>query len=171
MDMNRKEKNMLNFKGDDLELRFKLSRFIYIMLIASIFMYASVAIFVSKTQKFISQPEPTLNITQFRYILYGLSAAMLFIITFTRKLLLSGKGNQNNKNLNSHASRFSSVTIVTGALCESVAIYGLVLYFVGKKITDFYTLMFMSLMYFIYFFPKYPQWNAWVKEYPLARES
>ena len=171
MDMNRKEKNMLNFKSDDLESRFNLSRFISILLIASIFMYASVAIFVSKTQNFISKPEPALNLNQFRYILYGLSVAMLFIITFTRKLLLSGKGNQNNKNLNSHASIFFSVTIVTGALCESVAIYGLVLFFVGKKITDFYALMFMSLMYFIYFFPKYPQWKEWVKEYPLARES
>jgi len=171
MDMNRKEKNMLNLKGDDLESRFNLSKFIYILLIASVFIYASVAIFISNTQNYINKPEPALNFKQFRYILYGLSVAMFFIITYTRKLLLSGKGNQANKNNNSHASRFFSITIVTGALCESVAIYGLVLFFAGKKITDFYTLLFMSLMYFIYFFPKYQQWKEWVKEYPLARES
>jgi len=57
------------------------------------------------------------------------------------------------------AYRLLIADIVTAALCESVAIYGLVMFLLVRQIADFYTLVFISLAYFLYFFPRYSQWK------------
>ncbi len=162
---------MLNLKGEDLKSKFNLSKFIYIALMVSVFIYAMVVNVIKTNNTFTAIPMPDENYSIFKYILYGISFAMFFIIRHIRGLLLSNKSNQGNAGLNNHPARFFSLTIVTAALCESVAIYGLVLFFVSQQTADFYTLMAISLLYFIYYFPKYQQWEGWVKEYPMEKLS
>ena len=47
----------------------------------------------------------------------------------------------------------------TFALCESVAVLGLVLFLLAGNAMDFYVFMVISLGFFYLFFPKYDQWE------------
>ena len=49
--------------------------------------------------------------------------------------------------------------IIIFALCESVAVLGLVLFLLAGNALDFYILMTVSLGFFYLFFPKYDQWE------------
>ena len=89
---------------------------------------------------------------------------MFFIINYIRQTILYGKNQPKSVPLYSNSSKFFILTIVTAALCEAVLIYGLILFFVGKQIKDFYFLALVSLVYFLNFFPKYSQWEEWAKQ-------
>jgi hypothetical protein len=54
-------------------------------------------------------------------------------------------------------------TVITYALCESIAIYGLILFLIGGSRFDFYTFLILSLIYFAAYFPRHHQWEEWVK--------
>ena len=49
--------------------------------------------------------------------------------------------------------------IITFALCETVAVLGLVLFLLAGNAMDFYIFMMISLGFFYLFFPKYEQWE------------
>jgi hypothetical protein len=56
------------------------------------------------------------------------------------------------------------MTTVTYALCESIAIYGLILFLIGGRRFDFYSLVILSLIFFAVTFPRYAQWEEWLKK-------
>jgi hypothetical protein len=53
--------------------------------------------------------------------------------------------------------------VITFALCEAVALLGLVLFLLGGNAMDFYVFMVISLGFFYLFFPKYEQWENLIK--------
>ncbi len=155
---------MINPQGENLQSRFNFARIVYVFIMATIGVYTFVVLFMNKGAEAAGNPEFPPHLYTFKYIVYGLSVLMFFVITYVRKSLLSAKNPPDNVGPGSHGARFFIVTIVTAALCEAVLIYGLVLFFLGKQIGDFYTLASVSLAYFLYFFPKYSQWEEWAKE-------
>lgn len=159
-----KGEGMVNLQGEDLQEKFNVARIIYMVIMATLVVYTYVAILVNNGPYVGDNQEfpPSLNI--FKYILYGLSFIMFFIINFIRQTILYGKNQPKNVTHTSKGSKFLILTIVTAALCESVLIYGLILFFVGKQIKDFYFLALVSLVYFLNFFPKYSQWEEWAKQ-------
>jgi len=44
------------------------------------------------------------------------------------------------------------------------AIFGLVLYFLTRNVTDFYLFLITSLFFFSFHFPKFSQWEAWSRQ-------
>jgi hypothetical protein len=56
-------------------------------------------------------------------------------------------------------------SIITFALCEAVAIYGLVLFFIAGNSADFYIFMMLLLIYFAVYFPRYSQWESGQRRY------
>lgn len=151
--------------SDDTRKRFNLSRLIYVFVVASVFVYAFVVEMMRGNPDFAGRPGPAPGIDTLRYVLFAFSAAMFFIIRFMRKYLAS----KIAKDAGDAAAKLTSIDIVTAALCESVAIYGLVLFFVGRRPDDFYALMALSLLYFAIHFPKYSQWEEWAgKARPVA---
>ncbi len=84
-----------------------------------------------------------------KYLLVALAFANFFIIKIIQKVLGAGS-----------AEKLVMATVVTFALCEAVALFGLVLFLLKGNAMDFYTFMFLSLFYFWLFFPKYPDWEA-----------
>jgi len=56
-----------------------------------------------------------------------------------------------------------TAAVITYAFCESIAVLGLVLYFLGGSSTDFYVFMVISLFFFSVYFPKYERWEEWMK--------
>jgi hypothetical protein len=56
-----------------------------------------------------------------------------------------------------------NAAVITDTFCESIAVLGLVLHFLGGSPTDFYVFMLISLFFFSVYFPKYRRWEEWMK--------
>jgi hypothetical protein len=93
-----------------------------------------------------------------RYLFFTIAIVEFIFIRFLRSHMISGPSSP------AKIQKLFSMTIITYALCESIAIYGLLLFFVGGKRFDFYSLMILSLIFFAVYFPRYPQWKEWLKE-------
>ena len=112
-----------------------------------------------KDPDYIDNPEAAVRFTGLRYLLYGLAVSMFFVIKFARNAILPKKTGPGAVPSDARAYRLLIADIVTAALCESVAIFGLAMFLLVRQIADFYTLVFISLAYFLYFFPRYSQWE------------
>ncbi|MDY7033478.1 MAG: hypothetical protein SVY10_16420 [Thermodesulfobacteriota bacterium] len=93
-----------------------------------------------------------------RGILYGISIATLFLTKYMRNLLLkSEKGSFQTRNqINQHpaVAKYITAVVVSLAMSESIGIYGLVLFFLGKNTMDLYSLILLSAVAMFYYRPK-----------------
>jgi len=101
-----------------------------------------------------------------RYVFVGVAILEFFVIRVTRRTILSGGGrisglSNRGDPLSAKAQRLFTASIITFAFCESVGIYGLVLFLIGGSSFDFYLFLFLSLVFFAVHFPKYSQWEEW----------
>jgi hypothetical protein len=88
------------------------------------------------------------------------SIAIYFLINFIRKLILRKKPGDNIPNL---IVKLSFANIVSMALCELPALFGLILFWGTGIYRDCYILMIISLVLFYKFFPRYSFWEEWTK--------
>ncbi|MGQ9687407.1 MAG: hypothetical protein ACUVXF_01260 [Desulfobaccales bacterium] len=135
----------------DLKLRYFTANLIALALIASVFVYAGV---VEVVQRLLAPFTGVAGLTpsQFqvlKYLFVALGLGTFFLIRFLQKIL-SGRA----------VERLFQAALVTLALCESVAVYGLLLFLLAGNPLDFYVFMFLSLFYFWVFYPKYRDWEA-----------
>jgi len=82
-----------------------------------------------------------------RIILYIISFVTLFVTGYFRKFILSGKSQRwRPAQASQHPilQKYSTATIVSLAMSESIGIYGLVLFFLGKNTIDLYLLILIS---------------------------
>jgi hypothetical protein len=107
-----------------------------------------------------------------KFILLGISPAVFFVIRFVNKQVLDAGGKQA-KRLDRRPSlaggtapgfgRLTTAAVITYALCESPAIFGLVLYFLGRSASDFHLFLLISLFFFATSFPRFSQWEEWYR--------
>ena len=141
-----------NLKNNNISLksRYLAVNFIGLAMIAAIFVYAGVVEFIkwqwAPFQGFATLPAQTESLL--RYILLALAAAQYVIIKSIQKIVLA----QSRENL-------PQAAIVTFALCETVAIFGLVLFLLCGNTLNFYLFMVISLGFFYLFYPKYEEWE------------
>ena len=134
-----------------LKLRYLKVNFIGLALIGSVFLDAVVV----EVLKRVLAPFPgfaALSPAQaqmLKYLFIALALADFFLIKFIQKIL----GVRSVEQL-------AQAAIVTFALCEAVALLGLILFLLAGNAMDFYTFMFLSLFYFWFFFPKYQDWEV-----------
>jgi F0F1-type ATP synthase membrane subunit c/vacuolar-type H+-ATPase subunit K len=136
-----------------LKSRYLAVNFIGLAMIAAIFFYAGV-VEVIKWQwapftGFTKLPPQTASLL--KYIFLALAAGQLVIIKAVQKILPARS-----------LDNLPQAAIITFALCETVAIFGLVLFLLTGNGLDFYVFMVISLGYFYLFFPKYEQWEQMV---------
>jgi hypothetical protein len=81
-----------------------------------------------------------------KYAFLAIAATQFGIIKLVQKILPAKS-----------VDNLPQAAIVTFALCEAVAILGLVLFLLGGNFLDFYVFMLISLGFFYLFFPKYDQ--------------
>jgi hypothetical protein len=111
-----------------------------------------------------------------KYLLLGLAFVEFFVIRIVKKMILSGRGrisalsNQGDPLL-AKAQRLLTTAIITFAFCESVGLYGLVLFTIGGSSFDFYLFIFLSLAFFGFYFPKYSEWEQWVNSNEYGRQN
>ena len=137
-----------------LKARYLAINFIGLAMIASVFVYAGVVELIKwKLAPFagFATLDPG-TVALIKYVFLALAAAQFVVIKTVQKILSAGS-----------VERLSLTAIITYALCESVAILGLVLFLLNGNSLDFYVFMVISLGFFYLFFPKYEQWEEAVK--------
>jgi hypothetical protein len=141
-----------------LKTRYLAVNFIGLAMIASVFVYAGVVEWIKwQWAPFagFSQLDPR-QATLLKYIFLAFAAAQYGAIKLVQKIVPARS-----------LDNLPQAAIITFALCESVAVLGLVLFLLGGKALDFYIFMLISLSFFYLFYPKYEQWEKIVK----AREK
>ncbi len=92
-----------------------------------------------------------------RMALYLLGIATLIAARYIRKLILGREGRSvgpAQAQPSSLMAIYTSAVIASLAMCESVGIYGLVLFFLGRNSTDLYLLLGISAAAMVYYRPR-----------------
>lgn len=158
---------MANNSMDELKKAYRIVVIIGIAIVVSVFAYAVVVEYIKATQKPFKGFAPFPEVEFLRYLFFGLAAMQFFLIRFIRGFILSKKDmtaqfTQGKPSVSIQQLTVSS--IITFALCEAVAIYGLILFFIAGNSIDFYIFLIISLIYFAVYFPRYSQWEEEMKK-------
>ena len=114
-----------------------------------------------------------------KFALIGASAVIFFLIRSLNSQVLHSAGAQGQAPASRRATapgataefgKLSTAAIITFALCEIPAVFGLVLYFLGRNATDFYLFLIISMFFFANHFPKFSQWEEWYRKQQTASE-
>ena len=150
----------------ELKRGYRLARFIGTAMVFGVLVYALVVEIMRNNSAFSREPLLPDAAESIKYLFLGLALIQFFLIRMIRGRFLSRESAQTtNHQTGSVSTRLTGLlimSIITYALCESIAIYGLVLFFVTKRPFDFYLFMGISLLYFAAYFPRYTQWEEWV---------
>ena len=128
----------------ELEKGLLTLKIVWIAMLASLAMYLFVGLLVSANIKSSLDADTFKTI---KTVLYAAAPAVMFATRFVRNLVLSRKGRQTQPNPafpNSTLQKYVSATIVALAMSESIGIFGLVLFFLGKNLMDLYLLLLIS---------------------------
>ncbi|MGD0886559.1 MAG: ATP synthase F0 subunit C [Thermodesulfovibrionales bacterium] len=143
---------------------------IWAAMLISLFIYLFVGLY---TEDRITIPMEKNIVDILRNILYVVSLITLIASKYVRKLVLSGKGlsnvkevyQQSNQNTQYPAlAKYTTAMIIALAMSESVAIYGLILFFLGKNQWDLYLLILISAAAMLYYRPKKEEIISMAKE-------
>ncbi len=138
---------------DELKSSYRVATLIGVAMIVTILIYI-VLVEVLKRGLFPEGSPPLQEMGILRYAFFALAVVQILLIRYVREIILSrGNGIQ----------RLLVATIVTFALCESIAILGLILFLLGRDSFDFYCLAGLAMILFILYFPKYSQWEDWIR--------
>jgi hypothetical protein len=140
-----------------LKMQYLKANFVGLALIGSVFLYAGLVEVLKRTAApfaGIAALTPA-QAQMLKYVFVALAFANFFLIKFLQKILGARSVQQ-----------LMQANIVTFALCEAVALFGLILFLLAGNAMDFYTFMFLSLFYFWFFFPKYTSWEQVLQENP-----
>ncbi|WP_310601414.1 hypothetical protein [Desulfobulbus sp.] len=93
---------------------------------------------------------------QLRLLLYAAAGMTLAVSWLARRLLLAANKPPAPSKSRQHpvVQRYTTAMIVTLALVEAIALYGLILFLVGKNPIDLLLLSAMAAVAMIFYFPK-----------------
>lgn len=150
---------MIPAQGNELfESGWKLVYIIWACLFMSLIMYLLVGMYAAEN---INIPLDKNSFEMMRNALYGLSFVILVATKLVKNYLLSDKGvktkpvqQQPGQSPQDPAiARYMIVMMISLALSEAVAIFGLILFFTGKNTYDLYFLIAISALAMIYHRP------------------
>jgi hypothetical protein len=154
---------------DELKKCWKVTAFFAVGMIASVLVYAVVAEVIKR-----SGPAPGFSGDReqeqmLRMILFAVAIGdALFSFIIKGVLLKSGAGlppgMDENLVVPVLTQKLQTSTIVVMAICESVAIIGLVLFILTRQTGDMYILMALSLSLFFFHFPRLDRWQEFITE-------
>jgi hypothetical protein len=151
----------------EVDKRLMILRIIWFAMLMSLVVYLFVAIRVAaNVQPSIS--EETFGIL--RTVLYIMAIAILIAAKYLRKLIMSGRSqvSQPIQALEYLAlQRYSAATIVALAMSDSVGVYGLILFFLGKNSRDLYLLILVSAAAMVIYRPRKDEMLSLVQAGPM----
>jgi hypothetical protein len=143
---------------DNTRRGFELSRVISVYAIFHILIYTFIVelIYGRYQSSFTGFSSPS-EVNRFRYILIGAAIVEIFLIRFIR-IYMNRSLYKKDLSKKEAISYLIIISLITSAICESVAIYGMILFFMGGNLFDFYPFTLLSLLLMIIYFPRYSHW-------------
>lgn len=156
------------YTDESLRKGYRLAVYICCAMIASVFIYTGVVEYLAATNAPFSgfSPMPAEVYGKLRLILLGVAIVDFALIPFIRNRALAGgnrPGNALASNLPEPVMRLVTASIVSFALCESIAIYGLVLFLINGGRPEFYLFLIIALAAFAVHFPRLARWQEWLQ--------
>ena len=149
----------------ELKRGYRLARFIGTAMVFGVLVYALVVEIMRNNSAFSREPLLPDAAESVKYIFLGLALFQFFLIRMIRRRFLPREPEQaaglQTGSVSIKVTRLLITSIVTYVLCELVAVFGLVLFFITRSPFDFYLFMGISLLYFAAYFPRYAQWEEW----------
>jgi hypothetical protein len=151
----------------EIDKRLMTLRIIWFALLMSLAVYLFVAIWVG------TNVQPSINESTFgilRTVLYVMAIAILIATRYVRKLIMSGKS-QVSQPMQAweHLAlqKYSAATIVALAMSESIGVYGLILFFLGKNSTELCLLILVSAAAMVIYRPRKDEMLSLVQAGPM----
>jgi hypothetical protein len=160
---------------DKLRAAYRVSVIIGLAIMASLLVYA-IIVGLFESGSIALSDTPALSgsgLELFKYALLAVSAIIFIVIRFVNARLLNADGGRDRAvdtrprpaaGVEAEFGRLTTASVITYALCETPAIFGLVLYFLGRNSADFYLFLMVSLFYFATNFPRFSQWEEWYRK-------
>ena len=146
--------------ADDLKKAYQTSLMINIGVIGALIIYAVIVeILKSKLAPF----GGFVNFGQIailRYIFYGIAILQIFVIRILRGTFLRASASDDPKTF---IIKLSRASIATAVLCELPAVLGIVLFLMRGHSRDFYLMLGLSFFLVFLYFPRYGNWEEWIK--------
>jgi hypothetical protein len=132
------------------------------LMILSVLVYAGVVEYLTRSNApfggFAPLPENVFK--KLRLVLLGVCLLDFAFIPFLRNRVLSVQ----NRAGTPLVGRLLTVLMISFALCESIAIYGFILFLMNGARQEFYLFFFLSLIAFAIHFPRYERWQEWAQK-------
>jgi hypothetical protein len=109
---------------------------------------------------------PSLDLRLLRVIFALVAVVDLVMLRFVTSSVLGAARSAATAGGASVAARLTTLSIVRLAICEAIAILGVVLFLLGGRWADFTGFAVASLAAFAFNFPRRSQWEDWVRQLP-----
>jgi len=139
---------------------FRIITIIWSLMFSTLGIYVAICLVAGDELK--AEMGPGLPLAQLKYILLSVSLVTFGLIRFFRNAMLKANPRKTDIPLprglseagRSALSRYMSAVIVSAALAESVAIYGLLLFMLGEGFDTFYLFTAISAAAMLYYRPR-----------------
>lgn len=143
-----------------LKKTYRNSLVLYIAFMVSLFIYLIVfEVLKSHISEFQGMMEK-IDFPWLRYAFYALGLVQVFFIKFISDTAAKSTAAVDIQNFIQHLQK---VSVISASLCEVPALLGWVLFFLSGVSRDFYILLSMSFVLFVVYFPRYSNWEMWVR--------
>lgn len=139
---------------DKLDQDYRVTVIVAVAMIVSVFLYAGVVELLNRLTPSAGPTADPGTVEVWRKVLRGLALVHFLALAWLGRRTRRPEGEPSAR-----LARLKTLTIVRLALAESIALYGLVNYFLSRDSIDFYYLLLVSLLSFTVVFPRYDRWR------------
>ncbi len=145
-----------------LESKYRTAVVLGVAMVLSVVVYAVVVeVLVSRVEAF-SAPLPIEGMDTIRYGFIAIAIIEALVIGQVRKAMLGGFGSGRVLVGSSECiERIFKAQVVSLALCDTIALYGMVLFLISASVWDFYLFALISMAAFAAYFPRRSRWKQW----------
>jgi len=137
--------------GQELEKGMSMLKIIWAALAMSLIMYVfAVPLLLRDT--FIDFPPEAYG--ELRLAMYGIALATIVVTWYMRRLMLKSAPKPTKSRQHPALQRYTSAMIFALAMTETIGLFGLILYLLGKNHTDLYLLTALAAATMTLYFPR-----------------
>ena len=146
--------------AQNLKKAYKTSFILYVAFMLSLVVYLVVFQILEASLTDFQGMMEKIDFQWLRYAFYALGLVQIFLIKFIRETATKSITTVDEHILTSHLRRMS---MISATLCEVPVVLGWVLFFLSGSSSDFYVLLIISFVLFVVYFPRYTNWEEWIR--------
>lgn len=145
---------------NNLKRAYRISVIVGMAIIGSLLVYVVFVELIASQHVSLLDVKAAANMQMLRYVFYAFSIVNVIILRIIRGTMLRKSPADLRQAL---IEKLQKTSLLTTALCEGPAIFGLVLFLLGGSRRDFYFLLIVSFILLFMYFPRFKNWEAWLE--------